>query len=294
MLNAAFGSSKSNSLMNEYASLLGEAVLRKRARSAEDSARIEAELASKIKSEFIGNMSHELRTPLNTVIGFAKLLSEHDRRQLSNQEIVEYANLITDAAGHLLSVINDVLDISKMQSGRYTIDNREIDLDEVVTTALPKLRSMADDAKVTLASTVAVGLPKVRGDARKLNQALNNLISNAIKFTPAGGRVSIEVLRQVSGGVSIMISDSGVGMTPQELDIALMPFGQVDGSRTRWREGTGLGLPIAKALIELHGGTIDIQSAKGKGTQIAITLPSLTDVSMSTGTTGLDAYSTLD
>ena len=123
MLNGAFGNSKSNSLMSEYSSLLGDAVLRHRARVAEHSARIETELASKVKSEFIANMSHELRTPLNTVIGFSKLLSEHDkRRPLPDNEIVEYATLIHDAAGHLLAVINDILDISKIQSGRYTLD----------------------------------------------------------------------------------------------------------------------------------------------------------------------------
>ena len=278
MLNGAFGSQKSNSLMTEYASLLGDAVLRHRARIAEHSARIEAELASKIKSEFIANMSHELRTPLNTVIGFSKLLSEHQRRPLPENEIVEYASLIHDAAGHLLSVINDILDISKIQSGKYTLDSREIRLDEILQAILSSFRLMAGEASVTLKPQMAYDLPMVRGDAVKLRQIFTNLISNAIKFTPAGGTVTIEALRANTGGLAILVRDTGVGMTADEIQIAMTPFGQVDGSRTRWREGTGLGLPIAKALVELHGGTIEVRSTKGSGTTVSVFLPSRHDV----------------
>ena len=278
MLNGAFGTTKSNSLMTEYASLLGDAVLRHRARIAEHSARIEAELASKIKSEFIANMSHELRTPLNTVIGFSKLLSEHQRRPLADAEIVEYASLIHDAAGHLLSVINDILDISKIQSGKYTLDSREISLDEILQAIMSSFRLMASEGNVSLVPALAFDLPAVRGDAVKLRQIFTNLISNAIKFTPAAGSVTIEAVRASSGGVTIRVRDTGVGMTPDEIMVAMTPFGQVDGSRTRWREGTGLGLPIAKALVELHGGTIEIHSIKGSGTTVAVLLPSRHDV----------------
>jgi two-component system, cell cycle sensor histidine kinase PleC len=278
MLNGAFGNQKSNSLMTEYASLLGDAVLRHRARIAEHSARIEAELASKIKSEFIANMSHELRTPLNTVIGFSKLLSEHERRPLPNNEIVEYASLIHDAAGHLLSVINDILDISKIQSGKYTLDSREIRLDEILQAILSSFRLMAGEASVTLVPSMAYDLPAVRGDSVKLRQIFTNLISNAIKFTPAGGSVTVEALRSNTGGVAILVRDTGVGMTAEEIQVAITPFGQVDGSRTRWREGTGLGLPIAKALVELHGGIIEVRSTKGAGTTVSVFLPSRHDV----------------
>ncbi|NOT70103.1 MAG: HAMP domain-containing histidine kinase [Hyphomicrobium sp.] len=278
MLNGAFGN-KSNSLMNEYASLLGDAVLRHRARVAEHSARIEAELASKVKSEFIANMSHELRTPLNTVIGFSKLLTEHERRRLPDADIIEYATLINDAAGHLLSVINDILDISKIQSGKYTLDSREVNVEEIIQACINSFRLMASEAGVSVTPQIAYDLPVARGDAVKLRQIFTNIVSNAIKFTPRGGSVTIEALRTNTGGVTVLIRDTGVGMTAEEVKVALTPFGQVDAGRARWREGTGLGLPIAKALVELHGGQIEIRSKKGEGTEVAVILPSRNSVS---------------
>jgi two-component system cell cycle sensor histidine kinase PleC len=260
--------------MGEYASLIGEAILRQRTREAEHAARIEAELANRVKSEFISNMSHELRTPLNTMIGFSKILSEHDKRRIPDTEIVEYSKLILDAAGHLLSVINDILDISKMQSGRYTLDAREICIEDVIQATVSTSRTAAREAGVSLNSEVAANLPLVRGDAAKLQQAFTNLVSNAIKFTLRGGAVKLEAVRLNDGGVGVMIRDTGVGMSTDELKLATIPFGQVDGGRARWREGTGLGLPIARSLIELHGGQMTIKSEKGMGTEIGVILPS--------------------
>lgn len=274
MLHGSLNKNKTSSLMGDYATLLGDAVLRQRTREAEHAARIEAELANRVKSEFISNMSHELRTPLNTMIGFSKILCEHDRRKLPDSEIVEYSKLILDAAGHLLSVINDILDISKMQSGRYTLDAREINIDEILQAAVGSNRAMSADSGVNVQTQIAANLPTVRGDSAKLQQAFNNLISNAIKFTLRGGSVMIEAIRLADGGVAVLIRDTGVGMSPEELNVAMSPFGQVDGSRTRWREGTGLGLPIARSLVELHGGQIKMRSEKGKGTEVAVLLPS--------------------
>lgn len=273
MIGGGKGGTRGVSLMNEYSSLLGDAVLRHRARVAEHSARIEAELASRVKSEFIANMSHELRTPLNSMIGFSKLLAQHQTRRLGEDEIVNYANLIQDAAKHLLAVINDILDISKIQSGKFALASREIALDEIVEAIANSFRLMADDAGVVLDWRCDPELPLVRGDGVKLRQVLTNLVSNAIKFTPATGTVLIAANRSGTDAVEIIVRDTGVGMTEEEVIIALTPFGQVDGSRTRWREGTGLGLPIAKSLVELHGGTLEITSRKGSGTTIHITLP---------------------
>lgn len=269
--------------MSEYSALLGDAVLRHRTRIAEHSARIESELANRVKSEFIANMSHELRTPLNTIIGFSKILVEHDKRRIPQHEIVEYAQLINDSAGHLLSVINDILDISKIQSGKFTIDTREINVDEILRYCVASFQKAAEDARIKLTTDIPNTLPPVRGDASKLKQTFTNLLSNAVKFTPPGGQAMVTAMATTDGGLVVEIKDNGVGMSEQELEVAMTPFGQVDGSRTRWREGAGLGLPIARSLIDLHGGRMNIDSQKGKGTTVSVLLPSRHQVSASRG-----------
>jgi two-component system cell cycle sensor histidine kinase PleC len=272
--------------MTEYTSLLGDAVLRHRARVAEHSARVEAELASRIKSEFIANMSHELRTPLNAIIGFSKLLSEQSERQLTKPEIADYANLIHDAAGHLLSVINNILDISKIQSGKCTIESREVNLGEVLSASASSFRLIAEGAGVTLAAEVDPALPILRGDSVKLRQVFTNLISNALKFTRSGGSVTLKAHCTPDGdGILVSICDTGVGMAESEIAVALTPFGQVDASHARWREGTGLGLPIAKALVQLHGGDMRIRSRKGEGTDVEVILPVRTPAEAREGVT---------
>lgn len=285
MLFGSAGNPKTNSLMTEYASLLSDAVLRHRARVAEHSARIESELASKVKSEFIANMSHELKTPLNTVIGFSKLLTQHQERRLPDKEIVEYAMLINDAAGHLLSVINDILDISKLQSGKYAIDSREINIEGILTDSIDAFRHQSEAGQIDFDAVIAPDLPMIRGDAVKLKQIFANILSNAIKFTPVDGTIAVKALRTIDQGVIVAIRDSGVGMSPDEIEVAMTPFGQVDGGRSRWREGVGLGLPIAKALVELHGGALYIASQQNEGTEVVITFPGRDAVTTSAAAT---------
>lgn len=280
MLNGAFGNGKSNTLLNDYASLLGDAVLRERARHAESSARIEADLANRVKSEFISIMSHELRTPLNTVIGFSKILTEQKTRKLSDNEVEEYAVLIQKAATQLLSVLNDILDMSKIQSGKYTLDAREVSLNDVVGRCVSETQKAAEEAGLSLTCKLPETLPAVRGDADKLRQVFTHLLNNSVKFTPAGGSVAVEAVRLADDSVAIRVRDTGVGMSEKEIELAMMPFGQVDSSRSRWKEGTGLGLPIAKSLIGLHGGRLEIKSEKDKGTQIITYLPSRHTVSV--------------
>jgi two-component system cell cycle sensor histidine kinase PleC len=259
-------------LIAEYASTLAGSMLRQRAWLAENTARLEKQLAGKVKSEFLANMSHELRTPLNTVIGFSKLLGEHQRRHLKDAEIVEYADLIHDAATHLLAVINDILDISTIQSGSYALDPHEVHLQEDLQAVLAAFESTALELGIGLEEDIAADLPAVRGDAAKLRKVFSNLIGNALKFTPPGGSVTVEA-RALEGEAVVRIRDTGLGMSKEEIDVALTPFGQVDASRSRWREGAGLGLPIARALVQLHGGRLEIRSAKSLGTEVVVRLP---------------------
>ena len=275
MFNGAIGTGSKSSLMSEYASLMGDAVLRHRARVAEHSARVEAEFASRIKSEFIANMSHELRTPLNSIIGFSKLISDQQARPLPTAEAMEYGKLIQDSASHLLAVINDILDISKIQSGKFQLNRRDLGLDEVLTPSVAGMQLLAADAGVTLTCGISPNLPEISADAVKMRQVFTNLISNAIKFTPKGGSVAVFLTPVPDFGVEVAISDTGVGMSEDELRVAMAPFGQVDGGRNRWREGTGLGLPIAEALVKLHGGALVIDSVKSRGTTVTVRLPSL-------------------
>jgi len=272
MLGGAVGSPNNGSLIAEYSSALADSVLRQRAWMAESTARIETQLAGKVKSEFLANMSHELRTPLNTVIGFAKLIGEHQRRHLKDAEIVEYADLIRDAATHLLAVINDILDISTIQSGAYSLDEREVHLPEVLQVALATFKPGALELGIELRDDLAADLPAVKGDARKLRKVFDNLIGNALKFTPPGGSVTVEARAEETDAV-VKVRDTGLGMSREEIAVALTPFGQVDASRSRWREGTGLGLPIARALVQLHGGRLEILSAKSLGTEVVVRLP---------------------
>ncbi|MEZ5776235.1 MAG: HAMP domain-containing sensor histidine kinase [Hyphomicrobiaceae bacterium] len=279
MMGNVIGSERSNSLLSEYASLLGDAIVRHRARVAEHSARVEAELANKLKSEFIANMSHELRTPLNTIIGFSRLIKEHDQRHLEPAQVAEYAGLIQDAAQHLLTIINDILEISKIQSGKFTLDSRPLHLDELLVSCLAFFKIAAIEAQVTLTTELAPDLPMIEADSVKLKQVVMNLVSNAVKFTPEKGTITVIAERARDERVRIAVRDTGIGMSREDMRVALMPFGQVDGTRARRREGTGLGLPIAKALVELHGGEFLVESERGKGTEISVLLPIKTDAS---------------
>lgn len=178
MLGKSIRTGRTNTLIGEYSSLLGDAVLRHRTRMAEHSARIESELANRVKSEFISNMSHELRTPLNTIIGFSKILSEQDKRQIPATDIIEYAQLIHDSAGHLLSVINDILDISKIQSGKFTIDARETNVDDILAYCIASFRKLAEDAGVEIANTIQEPIPP---NPRRSGQAETDFLQYSLQ-----------------------------------------------------------------------------------------------------------------
>ncbi len=271
-----------SSLLGEYASLLGDAVLRHRAHWAEQSQRVEAELANKMKSEFIANMSHELRTPLNAIIGFSRFIIDQPQGQLNAEQTQEYAGHINAAAEHLLAIINDILDISKLQSGRIQLVRKAVDLEDILHSARSFFVILAQDKEIRLTVDIADDLPLINGDAIKLRQVFVNLISNAIKFTPSGGSVTVKARRHRNQTIMVAIRDTGIGMTRDELRVALVPFGQVDAGHSRRHEGTGLGLPIARAITQLHGGEFSVTSEKGKGTEINMTLEAVPDTECDT------------
>lgn len=262
-----------SSLIAEYSESLGDVVLRHRAQIAERARRIEAEQAEKLKSSFLANMSHELRTPLNAIIGFSRFLEEIDRHPVEQAKIQEYAGYINDTAKHLLAIINDVLEISKLQFSEPVFDPQDVLIGEVLNACLTLLRVAADKAEIELVVRIHPHLPMVKGDPVKLKQVFSNLLSNAIKFTQRGGSVQLKADFTNDGRLLVVIRDSGCGMSADEINVALAPFGQVECAHNRSYEGTGLGLPIAKALVELHQGTFAIKSEKKVGTEIAVTLP---------------------
>ncbi len=234
--------------------------------------RDEAERANRHKSEFLARMSHELRTPLNAIIGFSETIRDQILGRDRQDTYREYAGHIYDAGQLLLSLINDVLDIAKIEAGRMQLRLETVDPAATATASLELMRSMAAGRDIALALDVAPAIGTVVADPRALRQILVNLISNAVKFTLPGGRVTVSVARQ-SGGVRIAVGDTGIGMSEAEMEIAMREFGQIDSALTRTQPGTGLGLPLTKRLVELHGGTFRLQSAPGVGTTATVWLP---------------------
>jgi signal transduction histidine kinase len=250
----------------------GDVTARRRDEAALQRAKEEAEIASRTKTEFLANMSHELRTPLNAIIGFSDILVRQLFGPLGAERYVEYARDIRDSGQHLLNLINDVLDISKIEVNKIDLAEDEVDVPAVIDSCLRLMRDRATAAGVTIAVKMPEILPALNGDDRRLKQILLNLVSNAVKFTPAGGRVEIRVAADASG-FRFVVADNGIGIAKSDLETAMRPFGQIDSSLARRYEGTGLGLPLARSMTELHGGRLDIESEPGTGTTVTVWLP---------------------
>jgi two-component system, cell cycle sensor histidine kinase PleC len=273
MLRLTRPSRDSSSLLGRYAATLGELTLRRQTELAIVAAKAESDLANRAKSALLGTMSHELRTPLNAIIGFSDLIRTLKPDDAAVARSVEYAGFIGDAGRHLLEVVTDVLDYSKLESGSFTLDLQETSVAKIFADTIPMVAKRIEEKKQVLELRVERRMPKLMADARRVRQILVNLLSNAAKFTEEGGRILMIARANVDGGATICVVDDGVGMTQEQIAIALTPFGQVQSHLSRTQEGAGLGLPIARALARHHGGDLYIESEPGAGVAAVLTLP---------------------
>ncbi len=269
----AFASNELHRLQ-ESVDALGDFLRQREHREAElKAARDAAESANRAKTAFLSNMSHELRTPLNAINGFSEIMSMQLYGPLGDSRYLDHAQHINFSGNHLLAIINDILDISKVEAGKADLKLEDVDLTAAIINSLELVKKQAERKRLQIIKELDADLPDVRADRRRIQQVLLNLISNAVKFTPDGGTVKLSAHADGDRGVEIAIADSGIGIAQDQLESVLKPFGQVESALTRQYDGTGLGLTLAKALVELHGGRLDIRSELNVGTQASFTLP---------------------
>jgi signal transduction histidine kinase len=233
-----------------------------------------AEAASRAKTEFLANMSHELRTPLNAIIGFSEILKQEPLGPLGHPSYRDYVCDVYESGVHLLRIINDILDLSKIEVGKLTLTETPIEPREVIESCMRIVRERAGNAGLTLIADIAPNLPTLNADERMVKQVLLNLLSNAIKFTASGGSVRVVARVDDKDGLMIQVVDTGIGIAPVDIERALQPFEQIDSSLHRKYQGTGLGLPLARSMCELHGGRFSIESTVGQGTTVTVRFPS--------------------
>ena len=245
---------------------------RKEAHAALRGAKLDAEAANQAKTQFLAHMSHELRTPLNAIIGFSDMMRQEMMGALS-AVYLDYARNINDSGRQLIAIIDDLLDVSRLQLGKFTLSDGIVDLHSAVAGAMALMRQRADDSGIVLTEGVAETLPKLRGDARAIRQVLINLVSNAVKFTPRGGTVRVSAECAADGRLLLLVTDTGRGIAPEMIDHVLDPFHHADAFKAKQGRGIGLGLPICRWLMELHGGFLVIESTSPAGTVVVAGFP---------------------
>ena len=232
-----------------------------------------AEAAVHAKSEFLANVSHELRTPLNAIIGFTEIMELQMYGPLGDERYHGYTQHVLQSSHHLLSIINDLLDMAKVEAGKLELSERTIDVAPLAESCLALLRERMTRGSLSLTVLMPTGGPLLWADERLLKQMLINLLDNAVKFTPEGGTISLQAQIADNGGYSITVSDTGIGIAPEDIKRVLEPFGQIETATSRSHNGTGLGLPLVDAMVKLHGGSLEVESQVGQGTSITLRFP---------------------
>lgn len=234
-----------------------------------------AETANAHKTDFLARVSHEIRTPLNAIIGFADMMATERFGPIGHPRYVEYANDIGRSGRHVLDIVNDLLDISKIEAGQMDVDFVAVPLNETVAEAVSLVQPQANNQRVIIRTALAQSVPQIVADLRSIKQIVLNILSNAIRFTPSGGQIVVSTAYEANGSVSLRIRDTGIGMTRAELEQAMKPFRQVASSGKRVRgDGTGLGLPLTKAMVDANRANFSITSTPNEGTLVEITFPS--------------------
>ncbi len=232
-----------------------------------------ANAASAAKSEFLATMSHELRTPLNAIIGFSEVIIAKMYGPLGDSRYSEYVEYINESGQHLLQHINDILELSKIEAGKTELKEEYVDVHDALDSCLTMVGGRAKEADIEIACDDTSGLPTLFADERKFKQIMLNLLSNAIKFTPSGGQIKVKVWYRRDNGYLFQVIDSGIGIALADIPKILAPFQQIESDLNRSYEGTGLGLPLTKSFVELHGGSLDLQSEVGAGTTVTVRFP---------------------
>jgi PAS domain S-box-containing protein len=260
---------------NGYCAVIRDITQWKRTEDELRNAKGAAETANAHKTDFLARVSHEIRTPLNAIIGFSDMMAGERFGPIGHPRYIEYANDIGRSGRHVLDIVNDLLDISKIEAGEMDLDFAAVGLNEAVSEAVALVQPQANGQRVIIRTALSQAVPEVVADLRSIKQIALNILSNAIRFTPSGGQIVVSTSYEANGSVVLRVRDTGIGMTRSELDQAMKPFRQVSSTQSRHRgDGTGLGLPLTKAMVDANRATFSINSTPNEGTLVEITFPS--------------------